>query len=329
MKVFVADKFEKAGLDGLKALGCEVLNDPNAGATGLAGLVATHDPEVLIVRSTKVQAPVFEGAKKLKLIVRAGSGVDNIDVPAASKHGVSVCNCPGMNAVAVAELTMALILCCDRRVADQCSSAKAGKWNKKEFAKAKGLKGLTLGVAGTGAIGKEVIKRAKAFGMNVVAWSDHLTPAEAQEIGCEFGGTQPAHLIDFAKRCDVVSVHIPLVEGTKKLFGKQFFDAMKPGSYFINTSRGGVVDEAALREAVKSKNLRVGLDVYDPQPTDTESAWQCETANLPGVYTTHHCGASTDQAQMAVADEAVRIVKVFKAEGRAENCVNAEAVKAR
>ncbi len=327
MKVFVADKFEKAGLDGLRALGCEVVSDPNAGATGLAGLVAAHDPDVLIVRSTKVQAPVFDGAQKLRLIVRAGSGVDNIDVAAASKRKVAVCNCPGMNAVAVAELTMALILCCDRRISDQCRSAKEGKWNKKEFGKAKGIKGLTLGIAGTGAIGKEVIKRAKAFGMNVIAWSDHLTAAAAQDIGCEFGGTHPEHLTELAKRCDVFSVHIPLVEGTKKLFGKQFFDNMKPGAYFINTSRGGVVDEVALREAIKTKNLRVGLDVYDPQPADAESPWQCETACLPGVYTTHHCGASTDQAQMAVAEEAVRIVKVFKAEGRAENCVNSEAVR--
>ena len=126
MRVFVADKFEKAGLEGLKALGCSVINDPNAGATGLAGLVATNDPEVLIVRSTKVQAAVFEGAKSLKLIIRAGSGVDNIDVPAASKHKVGVCNCPGMNAVAVAELTMGLLLACDRRIPDQCASAHAG-----------------------------------------------------------------------------------------------------------------------------------------------------------------------------------------------------------
>lgn len=327
MKVFVADKFEKAGLDGLKALGCEVICDPNAGAAGLAGLVATHDPDVLVVRSTKVQAPVFDGAKKLRLIVRAGSGVDNIDVPTASKHGVAVCNCAGMNSIAVAELTMGLLLCCDRRISDQCASAKAGKWNKKEFSKARGLKGMTLGIAGAGAIGREVIKRAQAFGMKVIAWSLHLTPAEARDMGVEFGGASPEQLIEMAQRSDAISVHLPLAPETKKLFAKQFFDAMKPGSYFINTSRGGVVDEAALREAIGAKGLRVGLDVYDPQPAETEAAWQSETACMPGVYATHHCGASTDQAQNAVAEEAVRIVKVFKAEGRAENCVNSEAVR--
>lgn len=322
MRVFVADKFEKAGLEGLKALGCSVINDPNAGATGLAGLVATHDPEVLIVRSTKVQAPVFEGAKSLKLIIRAGSGVDNIDVPAASKHKVGVCNCPGMNAVAVAELTMGLLLACDRRIPDQCASAHAGKWNKKEFSKAKGLKGMTLGVVGVGAIGQEVIKRAVAFGMNVVAWSRSITPQHASALNCEFGGTDTPALLALARRADAITVHLPLADSTKKLFNAAFFEAMKPGAYFINTSRGGIVDEAALRDAVRSKGLRAGLDVFDPQPAETEAAWQSETAVMNGVYTTHHCGASTDQAQMAVAEEAVRIVKHYKTEGRFVNCVN-------
>jgi len=322
MRVFVADKFEKAGLEGLKALGCSVINDPNAGATGLAGLVATHDPEVLIVRSTKVQAPVFEGAKSLKLIIRAGSGVDNIDVPAASKHKVGVCNCPGMNAVAVAELTLGLLLACDRRIPDQCASAHAGKWNKKEFSKAKGLKGMTLGVVGVGAIGQEVIKRAVAFGMNVVAWSRSITPQHASALNCEFGGTDTPALLALARRADAITVHLPLADSTKKLFNAAFFEAMKPGAYFINTSRGGIVDEAALRDAVRSKGLRAGLDVFDPQPAETEAAWQSETAVMNGVYTTHHCGASTDQAQMAVAEETVRIVKHYKTEGRFVNCVN-------
>jgi D-3-phosphoglycerate dehydrogenase len=322
MRVFVADKFEKAGLEGLKALGCSVINDPNAGATGLAGLVATNDPEVLIVRSTKVQAAVFEGAKSLKLIIRAGSGVDNIDVPAASRHKVGVCNCPGMNAVAVAELTMGLLLACDRRIPDQCASAHAGKWNKKEFSKAKGLKGMTLGVVGVGAIGQEVIKRAVAFGMNVVAWSRSITPQHASALNCEFGGTDTPALLALARRADAITVHLPLADSTKKLFNAAFFEAMKPGAYFINTSRGGIVDEAALRDAVRSKGLRAGLDVFDPQPAETEAAWQSETAVMSGVYSTHHCGASTDQAQMAVAEETVRIVKHYKTEGRFVNCVN-------
>ncbi len=322
MRVFVADKFEKSGLEAIKALGCSVINDPNAAATGLAGLVATHDPEILIVRSSKVQAPVFESAKSLRLIIRAGSGVDNIDVPAATRHKVAVCNCPGMNAVAVAELTMGLLLACDRRIPDQCASAKTGLWNKKEFSRARGLKGMTLGVVGVGAIGQEVIKRSVAFGMNVVAWSRSITPQHASALNCEFGGTDTPALFALARRADAITVHLPLADTTKKLFNADFFNAMKPGAYFINTSRGGIVDEAALREAVKTKGIRAGLDVFEQQPAETESPWQSETVHQPGVYSTHHCGASTDQAQLAVAEEVVRIVKHFKQENRAINCVN-------
>lgn len=323
MKVFVADKFEKVGIDGLKALGCTVVSDPNAGAVGLAGLVAQHDPEVLVVRSTKVPAAVFEGARSLRLIVRAGSGVDNIDVPAASARKVAVCNCPGMNAVAVAELTMGLLLCCDRRIPDQCVALREGRWNKKEYSKARGLKGLTLGVVGVGAIGQEVIKRSVAFGMRVIAWSRSITPQHAAALNCEFGGTDTPALLALAKKADAITVHLPLADSTKKLFNQEFFDAMKPGAYFINTSRGGVVDEAALRAAVASKGLRAGLDVFEQQPAESEAAWQCETAKLPGVYTTHHAGASTDQAQVAVAEETVRVVRVFKEDNRLDNCVNA------
>jgi D-3-phosphoglycerate dehydrogenase len=322
MRVFVADKFEKAGLDGLKALGCEVINDPNAGATGLAGLVASHDPQVLVVRSTKVTSAVFETASNLKLIVRAGSGVDNIDVASATKRRVAVCNCPGMNAVAVAELTMGLLLCCDRRIPDMCASAKADNWNKKEFSKARGLKGSTLAVIGVGAIGQEVIKRAVAFGMNVVAWSRGITPQHASALGCEFGGTDTPALLSLAKRADAVSVHLPLADSTKKLFNKDFFAAMKSGAYFINTSRGGVVDEAALRDAIASKGIRAGMDVWENQPAETEAGWHSDTAYMPGVYASHHVGASTDQAQVAVAHETVRIVKLWKDDGRAVNCVN-------
>jgi D-3-phosphoglycerate dehydrogenase len=326
VRVFVADKFEKAGLEGLQRLGCTVVNDPNAGATGLAGLIAHHDPEVLIVRSTKVPPAVFEVAKSLRLIVRAGSGVDNVDVPSASKRRVAVCNCPGMNAVAVAELTMGLLLACDRRIPDQCAAARDGQWNKKEYSKARGLKGLTLGVVGVGAIGQEVIRRAVAFGMNVVAWSRSITPQHAAALSCEFGGTDTPALLALARRADAITIHLPLADSTKKIFNKQFFDAMKPGAYFINTSRGGVVDEAALRDAVQAKGIRAGLDVYDNQPAEAQSPWESATAKLAGVYATHHCGASTDQAQAAVAEETVRVVRVFKEDGRAVNCVNAEAV---
>lgn len=327
MKVLIADKFEAAGVDGLKALGCEVQYEPNVTSGGgtekMAATIEASKPDVLVVRSAKVPAAAMEKASSLKLIVRAGSGVDNIDVGAASAKGIKVANCPGMNAVAVAELAMGLLIACDRRIPDQCAMLQGGQWNKKEFAKARGLKGMTLGVVGVGAIGQELIKRAVAFDMKVLIWSRSITAQHAKALNCEFGGTDTPALLDLAKRSDAISVHLPLADSTKKLFGKAFFDAMKPGAYFINTSRGGIVDEAALREAVKAKGLRAGLDVYEGQPTEPQAAWTCETSKLPGVYTTHHSGASTDQAQFAVAMETVRIVEVYKDHGRVENCVNA------
>ncbi|MFO0831757.1 MAG: NAD(P)-dependent oxidoreductase [Phycisphaerales bacterium] len=326
MRVLIADKFEKAGIDGLAALGCTVTNDPNAGATGIAGVIAMHDPQVLVVRSTKVPAAALEGAKGLRLIVRAGSGVDNIDVGAASARKVAVCNCPGMNAVAVAELTMGLLLCCDRRIPDQCAGLRANQWNKKEYSRARGLKGMTLGVVGVGAIGQEVIKRAVAFGMNVVAWSRSITPQHASALGAEFGGTDTPALLALVRRADAVTIHLPLAPTTKTLCNKQFFDAMRPGAYFINTSRGDLVDEAALREAVAGKGVRAGLDVFEGEPKEASGAWDSPTPKLAGVFGTHHVGASTDQAQLAVAEETVRVVGTWKRDGRAINCVNAEAV---
>lgn len=327
LKVFIADKFEKAGIEGIKALGCEVTSEPEVGTEKMPEALARVSPDVLIVRSTKVPAKVIEGAAGLKVILRAGAGVDNIDVGAASAKGIKVCNCPGMNAVAVAELTMGLLLCCDRRIPDQTAAMRGGQWSKKDFSKtgaggAKGLKGMTLGVVGVGAIGQEVIKRAVAFGMHTVVWSRSITPQHASALNCEFGGVDTPALMALAKRADAISVHLPLTDTTKKLFNKTFFDAMKPGAYFINTSRGGVVDEAALREAVKTKGVRAGLDVWEGQPGEPAAAWDSETAKLPGVYGTCHSGASTDQAQQAVAGEAVRIIKVYQETGRVENCVN-------
>lgn len=324
MKILVADKFEAAGIEGLKAAGCLVQYEPGLGTEKLGAVLASGGAEGLIVRSTKVPASALAGATGLKLIVRAGSGVDNIDVAAATSRNVRVSNCPGMNAVAVAELTMGLLLCCDRRLPDQTAELRAGRWNKREFGKARGLKGLTLGVVGVGHIGQEVIKRAVAFDMRVIVWSRSITPQHAKALNCEWGGTETPALLQLARTADAISVHLPLADSTRRLFDRAFFDAMKPGAYFINTSRGGVVDEAALRDAVRAKGIRAGLDVFDPTPSDPEGAFTNETIALPGVYGTHHAGASTDQAQMAVAMEAVRVVRVFRETGRAENCVNGE-----
>ncbi len=318
MKVLIADKFEQSGVDGLEHLGCEVLLNPDLSPQTLPDAVAEFDPDVLIVRSTKVPAAVFEKAKSLSLVLRAGAGYDNIDMQAASARGVFVANCPGKNSVAVAELAWALILSCDRRVPDQVIDLRNGVWNKKEYAKASGLYGRTLGIVGLGQIGREVAERGKAFGMNVVGWSRSLTEEKADALGIGYC----ANLVNLAKMSDVISVNVAATNDTKHLINEQFCQAMKPGAYLINTSRGSVVDQTALTNAIRTKGIRCGLDVFANEPAGGQGEFTDSIVKEPGVYGTHHIGASTDQAQQAIAMEAVRVVAEYKKSGQVLNCVN-------
>ena len=316
--VLIADKFEQPGIDSLEALGCTVQSQPGLTADDLASAVADCDPDVIVVRSTKVQTPVFEAAKKLSLVIRAGAGYDTIDIKTASARGVFVANCPGKNSIAVAELTWALILSCDRRVPDQTIELRSGQWNKKEYSKAAGLYGRTLGVVGLGKIGQEVAKRGRAFGMNVVAWSRSLTQENADRLGVGFC----ANIINLAKMSDVVSINIAATPDTKNLIGERFCNALKDGAYLVNTSRGSVIDQAALTAAIKKKGVRAGLDVYADEPAANDKTFSDAIVNEPGVYGTHHIGASTDQAQQAIADEVVRVVESYVNTGEVPNCVN-------
>jgi D-3-phosphoglycerate dehydrogenase len=327
LRILVADKFEKSGLEGLKALGCEVFSEPDAGVDGIPAALERVKPNILVVRSTKVPAASIEKCSGVVAIIRAGAGVDNIDVKAATAKGIKVCNCPGMNAVAVAELTMGLLIACDRRIVDQSLMAREGKWNKKEFGKtgtggAKGLKGSTLGVIGAGAIGRAVVKRALAFDMRVIIWSRSITKEHARDLGAEWGGNDTPALHALAAQCDSVTIHLPLAPDTKGLIGPDFIAKLKPGAIVINTSRGGVIDEAALRDGIATKGLRAGLDVFSEQPSGTEGPWESATAKLPAVTATHHSGASTNQSQEAIAGEVVRMVKVYQSSGIVENAVN-------
>jgi len=318
MKILIADKFEKVGLDRLAKLGCDVVSQPSLTADDVPSAIGEQDPDVLVVRSTKVSAAAIDAAKKLKLIIRAGAGYDTIDVAAASREGIFVANCPGKNAIAVAELAWALILSCDRRVPDQTRDLRAHAWDKKEYGKARGLYGSTLGILGLGTIAREVATRGKAFGMPVVAWSRSLTPERAAELGVRYAAS-PAEV---AAQADVVSVHVASTADTKNLIDDAFIAAMKPGAYLINTSRGAVVDEAALRKGIADKGIRAGLDVYQGEPGAGKGAFENSIVDEPGVYGTHHVGASTDQAQEAIALEAVRIVDVYMNTGEVPNCVN-------
>lgn len=317
MRVLIADKFEKSGRDGLQALGCDVSFLPDLKDDALTEAIREQMPDVLVVRGTKVTEPML-AAGQIKLVVRAGAGFNTIDVAAASRRGIYVSNCPGKNSIAVAELAFALILALDRRIADNVIALRRGEWNKKEFSKARGLFGRTLGLVGVGKIGAEMLPRAQAFGMRVVAWSRSLTPERAAKLGVEHKESPT----DVARDADIVSVHVALNSDTKAFLGAEFFAAMHEGASFINTARGEVVDQVALVQAMKTRGIRAGLDVFAGEPTSATAAFTDEIAKEANLYGTHHIGASTDQAQEAIAAETVRIVREFKETGNVPNVVN-------
>lgn len=333
MKVVIADKFEQSGIDGLRSAGCEVSYEPDLKDAALADAVRNTHADVLVVRGTQVGSDVLD-AGQLSLIVRAGAGYNTIDVAGASARGIYVSNCPRKNAIAVAELAFALILALDRRIPDNVTELRAGRWNKKEFSNAVGLYGRTLSLLGVGSIGQEMIRRAAGFGMNVVVWSRRydgqdrpMTEREAREIGIEPAlrtvridvAPTPG---DAAARADVLSVHVALAPETKGMINAALLERLKPGAIFVNTARGDVVDYPALAEAVRQKRLRVGLDVFANEPTSSVGEFHDDLIQLPGVYGTHHIGASTEQAQEAIAAETVRIIRSFKETGRVPNVVN-------
>jgi D-3-phosphoglycerate dehydrogenase / 2-oxoglutarate reductase len=333
VKVVIADKFEQSGIDGLRKASCDVVYQPDLTDAALVEAVRTTGADVLVVRGTKVTAEVLD-AGQLSLIVRAGAGYNTIDVAGASARGIYVSNCPGKNAIAVAELAFALILALDRRVPDNVAELRAGRWNKKEFSNAQGLFGRTLGLLGVGRIGQEVIRRAAGFGMNVVVWSRRfdgenrpMNEQEARELGIEPAlHTVRIDLVptpaDAAARSDVLSVHVALAPDTKGLVNSTLLDRLKPGAIIVNTARGEVVDDKALAAAVRQKQLRVGLDVYANEPASASGEFHDDLIGLPGVYGTHHIGASTEQAQEAIAAETVRIIRSFKETGKVPNVVN-------
>lgn len=319
MKILIVDKFERWGIEQLAKLGAEVISEVGLKGDELARRIGAVNPDVLICRSTKINAAALEAAASLKVVVRAGSGVDNIDIDAANRVGIMVSNCPGMNAQAVAELTMGLIVALDRQIAENVIDFRNHKWNKKEYSKnAQGLKGRTIGIVGAGLIGSEVARRALAFDMNVLYF--HLGRHRRLT---DFPHAKRVDLDELLRQSDVVSVHVPGGEGTQNLIDEQRIGMMKPTATLINTSRAGVVDEAALVRALKEKRIRAAAaDVFNNEPPADGTTVNSPLCELPNFYGTHHIGASTEQAQLAVAEETVRIVAQYKASGKAVNCVN-------
>jgi D-3-phosphoglycerate dehydrogenase len=318
MRLYIADELPTTSLDALSALGLEVVYDPKCSADDLPARIG--DAGILVVRSTKVSRQTIEAATRLALVVRAGAGYDTIDVAAASERGIFVSNCPGKNSVAVAELAMGLIIALDRRIVEGTNDLRAGKWNKKEYGKADGLKGRTLGLAGLGRIGSEVARRARAFDMRVLAWTIPFHEEAATALGV--GACATLH--ELVERSDVISVHLPQTLETRRLFNADVLARMKPRAIFVNTSRGGIVDEAALAVAVRERGLRVGLDVFEPEPSAGVADFKPAIADAGTFVGTHHIGASTEQAQEAIAAETVRICREFLATGRVPNVVNVE-----
>ncbi len=315
MKVLIADKVYPKMIEELKALGIEVTSKPDISAEDLAEAVG--DVKVLIVRSKKVTGKTINAGKNLSLIVRAGAGVNTIDLEAASRNGIYVANCPGKNTDAVAELVIGLLIACDRGIADATQALRQGAWQKRRFGKASGLKTRTLGIIGTGAIGMAVARRAQALGMKIIAWSRSLTPEQAEAYGFEFAATP----LVVAQKADAVSIHVATAPETKGMINAPFFAAMKQGAIFLNAARGDIVDYDALLEAIEERGLKVGLDVFANEPTGGEAVFdQVELASK--VVCTPHIGASTEQSEEAIAAEVVRIVKVFTNGGTPPNVVN-------
>ena len=316
MKALIVDKLPPANVKRLREILDEVEYDPDLAAEKLPErLVGVN---ILIVRSTEVPAIAIEKADSLELIVRSGVGTENIDVSATSARGIYVTNCPDKNTAAVAELTMGLLLAVDRCIPDQTLALREGRWNKEGFAKADGLKDKVFGVIGVGAVGKEVIKRAKAFEMVVVAWSPSLTGEKAAELGV----SRAATVDELISHSDIISLHVAYTPETHHLLSAERISKLKRGAIVLNTSRGSVVDTTALAKSLEAGRIRLGIDVYENEPEGGKGRFDNVLTSVPNWVGTHHIGASTDQAQRATADEAVRIVETFVQTGKVENCVN-------
>jgi D-3-phosphoglycerate dehydrogenase / 2-oxoglutarate reductase len=316
MRVLVADRLSDSSLDEMRTLGVEVSYEPDLKASDLPARLPGIN--VLIVRGTQVSKTAIEAGSALNLVIRAGAGVKNIDVPTASERGIYVANCPGKNASAVAELTFTLIGCLDRRVPDGVASLRAGRWEKDEFARAAGLRGRALGILGLGHVGRAVLKVAQALEMNCFAWSRSLTSAKAAELGV----TRLASPLEVAKASDILTVHLDLTERTRGIVDRKVLSQLRPGAFFVNTARDELVDYEALLELIPQKNLRVGLDVLPGEPDTRSSTYRHPILESGLVYAVPHIGASTDEAQIAIANETVRILRSFLTKGEVPNVVN-------
>lgn len=319
MHILIADSFPNTALAAIETDGARCEYRPEITAEELPDTVG--DADVLVVRSTRVDAQTIAAGRRLRSVIRAGSGTNTIDRDAAATRGVAVCNVPGRNAIAVAELAFALLLSLDRQVPDAVADLRAGRWDKARYGQAQGLYGRSIGVVGLGDIGLAFAERAHAFGMrpHAIAKSGRAPEVAARAQACDVRFVPD--LATLTGSCDVLSFHVPVSETTRGMVSRELLANCRDGAWIINTSRGEIVDEPALIDALDTRGMRAGLDVFDGEPTAPAGAFDSPLARHPSVYGTHHVGASTEQAQQAVADEVVRMIDAF-AEGRLLHCVN-------
>lgn len=320
MVVLIADKLSPLVETGLKKY-CKVISDSSLKGPALVTALEKISPTILIVRSTEVTKEHLKAGNGLSLVIRAGAGVNTIDVAEASRRGIFVANCPGKNSIAVAELTIGHLINLDRRISDNVKETREGKWNKKEFGKANGLCSRRLAVIGLGAIGTEVVNRALSFGMDVVVWSRSFTPQKAQKMGVIYA----ASLLDACRDADAMTVHLSYSKETKDIINKEVLSVLKDGALVINTARGGIINEKDMLETIQTKRLRFGLDVMNNEPDANAKEFKdVAISSNPNIYVTHHIGASTEQAEEAVGEEVLNIVRTFIKKSHVINCVNLE-----
>lgn len=319
MHILFADNIDESLLAPLREAGHTVTVEGSLTAEDLPSQIAGAD--VVVVRSTKVTADAIAQADKLGLVVRAGAGTDNIDKDAASTKGIYVCNVPGRNAIAVAELTMGLMLAIDRHIADQAADLRNSAWDKSRYTKAEGIAGKTMGIVGLGEIGLAVAERAKAFGMTVMAVRKEGRSEKALGRIRSIGIRLVEDEAELLRASDVVSIHVPKTDSTVGLVDAQFLSHLRDGAVVLNTSRGEVVDEEALLDALNNRGIKAGLDVYANEPSGGKGEFVSELAKHPSVVGTHHVGASTDQSQTSVAQGTVEVIEAYT-KGEVVNCVN-------
>ena len=320
LRVLFADGLPGSCVDGVRDAGYECSVQPNLTEDDLPGAIGGFD--ALVVRSTRVTEATIDAADRLGLVVRAGAGTNTVAVEAAGDAAIQVANVPGENTIAVAELTMGLLLAIDRRIAEGVMDSRAGKWDKETYSRGRGLHGRTIGVVGLGSIGMAVAERAKGFGMTVVAVTRPERSTETLVRMDALAIRQVGSLANLAALSDVVTLHVPSAADTKGLMGANFLADLKPGTVLINTSRGDTIDEAALLAAIDERDLWVGLDVYPDEPASGQAPFESALAAHPRVYGTHHIGASTEQALEAVGQRVVAILERYAAGDEIPTVVN-------